>query len=210
MNNRKNSAFKSKEDLMKFGFRNLVTDTTDNLTKDDKNTIQELINAEKALEELSKLEEFSVSFLPPGLNLFSHQRAIYPDGAKEIADGWLEKNFYRDFTNKNKITNIDISIVDEKKHPQSPAGLLINVVLRNREQAQKFNDQFKAAKLDMVPTGTHACAFANYSSLEYAFQKFDESKIISKPNADIILSEIKLFLEGRNLISRSSAAKASR
>lgn len=194
---------KSREELLCFGFRDLAADALTEeeiiqLNKSHEAVIASFGVAEKKLEELSELHD-SLPFLRKFG--FNHCVIKYPDGAEEVMEGLIMKNFYHDLTGKNQITDITISISDQRIHPESPT-LLINVVLRDQKQAERFNELFQLEKLAMLPSGTNACGFSGYDSLEFAFQKFVENKIISQTNANILLSEVKLFMEGRHLIDK--------
>ncbi len=210
MNIRKSTMLKSSQDLLCFGFRDLSADAlTDEeiakLNHTHEKEIQELIAAEKKLDELDDL-------LPSlGFSLFTFKRKKYEDGAQELYEGFFTKSIYKDLTDKNQINTIDISFSDMKKYPDF-VPLLINIVFQDQKQAENFYNLFNAEKFDLAEPGkhfgTHACGFTSYTALEQAFPKFIESKIISKANADILLAEIKLFLEGRNLIRKSATLEA--
>lgn len=204
MKARNSTLLKSSQDINTFGLRDLTADAlTDEevakLNHAHEDTIQKLIAAEKKLDELDGL--FSAN------NLFKFKRKKYADGAVEPYDGCISKNIYSDLTKKNQITDINIDITDVKKYPEF-VPLLINVVFRDQKQAERFNNLFVTEKLDLTESGTHACGFTSYTALEKAFPKFIESKIISKANADILLADIRVFLEGRNLLRKSATLEA--
>lgn len=153
------------------------------------------------------------------VSLFSRPKKYFADGARQERPGVIMRSIYKDQTTINQISLIDITITDEsvmrKQLPASVSSeikclpLLINIVFTSQELANKLRTLFKADNLPMVPeggSGTYACCFTSYAAIEPAFVKLCEAKIIHKVNADILVSEIKSFLEGRNLISSPNPA----
>ena len=186
-------------DLLARGMRDL------SLPKPELKSFEELKQSPKVTQEAEDLERVESLFQNllgrTGHKFFKPKTTA--DGADEVRDGYIEKSFFQDRTRLNAIEAVNLSLYDIKKYPQMSA-IHINIVFKDEKIAIQFRDTFaKDPNIKMADTGTKACAFTSFQSMELAFNKFVEENIISKSNSEELLLKMRVFLEGRNLLSKN-------